>query len=280
MSFASKLRGGLRSLLEPTPLAPIYRSVRDEYAFRQSKFVRNPLGFQFSGHAAMCAGTFETQEVAELKALLEGADVFVDVGANIGYFSCLAASLGKHVVAVEPLAANLRFLLANISMNHWESQVEVFPVGVSDRFGVAKFYGAGTGASLNEGWAGASRYFSTMIALSTLDTLCAKFRNSRIVIKIDVEGAEYAALLGAREVLNYQPAPAWLVEITLHEHRGGAVNADYLRTFDLFFDCGYQCRSVGGREPIQRSDVEAYAKRGGAQQPDWARSGNFIFYRG
>lgn len=280
MSFAARVKSGLRSLLEPTPLAPLYRNARDEYAFRSARFERGPLGFVFGGHAAMSAGTFEPQEVAELRGLLADAEVFIDVGANIGYFSCLAASLDKHVVAIEPLAANVRLLLTNVSNNCWDGRVEVFPVGVSERPGVAKFYGSGTGASLHEGWAGASRHFATMIPLSTLDTLCARFEGRGIVVKLDVEGAEHAALTGASRMLRFEPAPSWLVEVTLHEHRGGGVNPNYLSTFDLFFDAAYSCRSVGGAGPISRAELEAYARMPpGQAPPEWARGGNFVFVR-
>lgn len=272
------IRARLRSLIEPTLLGPVYRNLRDEYAFRHARFVRNPHGFMFSGHQAMADGTFETAEIEEIKSLLSKAEVFIDVGANVGYFSCLAASMGKHVVAIEPLAANLRFLLGNICVNQWESRVEVFPLGVSDAFGVAKFYGSGTGASLQEGWAGATKHFCTTVALSSLDTLLARFKGRRMVIKVDVEGAEYAALKGGGEIMRSIPSPAWLIEITLSEHRGATTNSAYLSTFDLFFEGGYRCRPVGMTRYIGREEIKSYAA--GGAKPDWAASGNFIFEHG
>ena len=40
---------------------------------------------------------------APFKGQFHRADIFVDVGSNIGFYACLARSMGLHVIAVEPL---------------------------------------------------------------------------------------------------------------------------------------------------------------------------------
>lgn len=151
------------------------------------------------------------------------------------------------------------------------------PLGVSDKIGVAKFYCGGTGASLKEEWAGVLKHFSITIALSTLDTLLfCRLTNSRPLIKVDVEEAEYQVIRGAFHVLRSKPSPIWLVEVTLTEHLSCSVNSNYLRTFDSFFDLGYHCRSVGTDRSILRSEIQDYFDTG--VRPAWAVSGNYIFY--
>jgi tRNA G37 N-methylase Trm5 len=92
-------------------------------------------GFKLVGNPAMQSGTFEPDETRFLESSLAKADTFVDIGANIGYFSCLARSLGKRVVAVEPLAENLDYLFRNLLLNGFDD-VEVFPLGLAERPGL------------------------------------------------------------------------------------------------------------------------------------------------
>ena len=76
----------------------------------------------------MAAGTLEPEETALVRKLLQEVDVLVNVGANVGYYCCHALSLGKPVIAVEPIAGNLHYLLANIRNNGWTAYAEVFPM--------------------------------------------------------------------------------------------------------------------------------------------------------
>ena len=76
------------------------RDVYDSYITRSIAPVMTPLGFKFGGstsqhHRAMQQGTFEAGEVRLLTKLLPAANVFIDVGANAGYFTCLARAAGR-----------------------------------------------------------------------------------------------------------------------------------------------------------------------------------------
>lgn len=266
----------IKAVVERTPLAGVYRAARDEWRFAKQKSVQTPLGYRFAGPTHMQSGTFEADERAAIQQYLASADVFVDVGANVGYFTCLARSMDKHVVAIEPLASNLRYLYANLLANGWKEGVEVYPVGLADKPGLAAFYGAGTGASLVPGWAGAAASFQRTIPLSTLDILLGdRFRGRQVVIKMDVEGAEYAALLGASQMLKALPRPVWLVEITYSEHRQGTCNSHFLSTFELFWTLGYKAWAVGRQsKEVSRAEIEEYASAG--IRPDWV-TGNYLF---
>ena len=104
--------------------------------FYWTRPTKTPYGFLLSGNRDMEAGTFEVFESAVVKALLPRVDAVVNVGANIGYYVCLARSSGKHVVAFEPIGANMRFLLRNLMLNKWRD-VDVFPIALGDRPGIA-----------------------------------------------------------------------------------------------------------------------------------------------
>jgi FkbM family methyltransferase len=207
-----------------------------------------PFGFKlvarnYIANRMMMNGTFETEEVELIKKNLADADVFVDVGANIGLYTCIARSLGKYVVAIEPQPQNLCCLYANLNNNNWQN-TEVFPLGLSNKPDLLMLYGAsGPSASLVSGWAGYSNRFKRVIPVNTLDTLLGdRFLDKKLFIKIDVEGAEYDVLRGALKTICISPRPTWFIEICLNEFHPGEINPNYESTFDLFWQNGYEVR--------------------------------------
>lgn len=215
-------------------------------------------------HRLMQAGTFEPEEVTLTADYLTRSDVFVDIGANIGFYSCLARSFGKQVVAIEPQAQNLRYLYANLLTNGW-NDVEVFPLGLSGHPGVEALYGlSSTGASLVPGWAGQPKRFQKTIPVTTLDILLgSRFQGKNLFIKLDVEGFEYEVLRGCHKILSMEPRPTWMVEICLSEYHPGGSNDHYTDTFALFFDAGYEARTANNyRTVISLADIERHVKDG------------------
>jgi FkbM family methyltransferase len=224
----------------------------------------------------MQEGMFEEDEIQISKPLMKNSDVFVDIGANIGYYTCLACHEGcGSVLAVEPLQENLKYLYGNVRSNEWENRVEVWPVGVSNHPSIATIYSEGTGASLIKGWAGSSELMRQTIAVNTIDNLMAgRFHTGQIFVKMDIEGVEYDALNGGKSLLSRDIKPRWLVEITLNEHRKCGVNEHFVDTFNLFFDVGYLCYSIaGGLNPISEPDAKRYA----SGQVDSRFRTNFLF---
>ncbi|HXY53901.1 MAG TPA: FkbM family methyltransferase [Nitrospirota bacterium] len=245
------------------------RDIRDSYLLKGRKAEETPYGFKLQGsssihHRSMQKGTFEVEETALIRQYLSRSDVFIDVGANIGFYTCLARSLGKQVIAVEPLRINQKYLYANLIDNKWHD-VEVFPVGLSDHPGIAMLYGpSSTGASLIGNWAGASKGFKRVISLSTLDILLGhRLNGKRIFIKIDVEGVEYQVLMGAIRTMKLIPQPIWLIEICLSEFHPNGINPNYAATFEMFWENGYEVRTADEHNRlIQPSDIQRWVKAG------------------
>jgi FkbM family methyltransferase len=246
-----------------------FKDIRDSYLSRASRPKLTPYGFSLSGsssvhHLAMQEGSFEPEETKLFKEFIAECDIFVDVGANIGFYACMARHAGKHVIAVEPLARNLEFLYKNMMINGWDD-IEVFPLGLNERPGMATLYGASsTGASLIDSWAGASRVFQRTISISTLDILLgSRFSGKKIIIKVDVEGMEYPVLCGAQAVMQQRPRPNWIVEICLNEYHPDGINRHYLDTFNLFWQYGYEAYTADDkRKLISRNDVKQWEING------------------
>lgn len=232
-----------RNTLEHFPaLALLLRNLRDQLD-RRDVLLQTPWGFRMGGHAEMAAGAFEPEETRLVRDLLPQVDILVNIGANVGYYCCHALSLGKNVVAVEPLERNLYYLLKNIRGNKWESQVQVFPVALGSETNVLELWGGGTGASLVKGWAGMPQSYVRLVPVLTLDRIIGdSLKKKRALILVDIEGAELRMLEGALGVLGHEPRPVWMVEISFSENqpRGTSMNPSFVATFELFFKFGYR----------------------------------------
>jgi FkbM family methyltransferase len=267
----------VRPLADRVPyVGVLYRLARDT-AFARSPPRRTPFGFAFAGPRAMREGRFEPEETRVVSSLLDECDRFVNVGANCGYYCCHALQRGKPTVAFEPVSQNVRCLLRNLSANGWERDAEVFPLALADGSSVLRMYGSGTGASLIAGWGGARPELSRLVPASTLDRVIgSRFAGERLLVLIDVEGAELSVLRGGGAVLSRQPSPVWMVEISVTEHQPhrARLNPHLAETFEMFWDRGYDAWTAARRpRRISRDEVFAIA-RGGA---DVLGTHNFVF---
>jgi FkbM family methyltransferase len=266
----------VKRVLRRTSLATVYRHLRQLRALRVEPHI-TPLGFRFAGNPAMEDGTFEPEETQLVRGLLAQSDAMINVGANIGYYCCLALAAGKHVVAFEPDELNVRQLLKNVRANGWTDRAEVYPIALSSEAGIVELYGAGTAASMIEGWAGIPRSDVRLVPASTLDLLLGTRLDGRNwLVVIDVEGAEQIVLEGARGLLNATPKPLWMVEIAVQEHQpaGRRVNPSLRDTFQLFWESGYDAFTADHHlRKISPHEVERAAQTGVSPFP----THNFLF---
>jgi FkbM family methyltransferase len=98
-------------------------------------------------------GNFEITETKILIKLFSQADIFVNVGANFGYYICIARNMGLRSIAIEPVPINQRILKQNIIENNWDQNVILHPIACGNSDGNITIYGEGTGASIIPGWA-------------------------------------------------------------------------------------------------------------------------------
>jgi FkbM family methyltransferase len=238
--------------------AGLYRELRARRHCSPAALHETPHGFRLAGSETMASAAFEPAETRFVRERVRGVGVFADVGANIGFFTCLARHAGAQVLAVEPSRDNLECLLFNLRANGWDD-VEVLPVGLSDRIGIASLHGAGTGASLVTNWGGAVQGWDRNIPLSTLDAILAhRFGGEKLLIKVDVEGSELGVLRGAAQTLSRRPSPTWLVEVCLTENHPAGINPDFASVFETFWSHGYESRALledGGERSVTPQHV-------------------------
>jgi FkbM family methyltransferase len=163
-------------------------------------------------------GLNEYADMLFVAHLLRPGDLFVDVGANLGTYSLVAARVaGAHAIAVEPIAATVAQLRDHLRLNDVAALVEVAMTGVSDRPGELWF--TNDADALNHVTA-ADTPGAVRIPVTTLDALLGD--RAPLCVKIDVELHEAAVLAGARATLARPSLQAVLIE-TAPENRTDAI---------------------------------------------------------
>jgi FkbM family methyltransferase len=145
-----------------------------------------------------------------LDLTLNSDDVFIDVGAHWGVHSLTAATLLRNqisVLAIEAHPENSTRLRTWVERNQLEADVEVIPLAIGDRKGMAQMRvnGSSMGHSLRAHDSDLGATTSIEVGMATLDQLMtdrAHLRWRRVILKLDVEGYELEALAGARELLS------------------------------------------------------------------------------
>lgn len=152
---------------------------------------------------AISIGVFEPFETELFARCIRESMTVVDVGANVGYYSLLAARrVGNsgRVFAIEANPAMYSMLLQNIAVNDYQKIIPVHRC-VSNLSGQARFrinrVVAGESGMLPRGEA--EREDTITLDTGTLDDLLPD--GAADVLKMDIEGAEGLALMGASRLL-------------------------------------------------------------------------------
>jgi FkbM family methyltransferase len=203
-------------------------------------------------------GSYSRHILRVMDALLEPGMVVVDVGANLGEITLVAArrvGASGRVLAFEPVDEIADRLDRNVAMNDL-FQVTVCRVGLSDHVGTADLYTSRRPFHDRTHHEGLSSLYADeerdspvqTIALTTLDAVRAEQALERLdLLKIDVEGAELEVLRGARETI--AATQPWII---VEVNRGTSRNAN-VRPEDilgLLAEQGYRFYRIDRRQPL------------------------------
>lgn len=196
-------------------------------------------------------GVWEPNITNWLSGRLRPGDTFIDVGANIGYFSLLASRLvgdTGRVVAIEASPEIYRVLENNISQNGLRN-VRSVHAAVWNKVDVLKFYSlpeCATGNSTTkESWA-AKRHLDRVceVPASVLPTILRpeEVRTARL-IKIDVEGAEFEVATGMASMLqSCRHDLEIILEVTPSALAAAGRTSENL--LEIFSNCGFHAYSI------------------------------------
>jgi FkbM family methyltransferase len=192
-------------------------------------------------------GLHEVAEMAFVLHLLREGDLFVDIGANVGSYTILAAATGAECIAFEPGPA-VDSLSGNVRFNHLADRVDVRRSAVGATIGETAF--TFDEDTLNHVATSADSRKTVVVPMTTLDSAL----DGRVptVMKIDVEGFEREVLDGAKRTLRSESLLGMIVETNGSGVRYGSNDEDlHRRLIDAGFTaCGYDpfARELHGRQ--------------------------------
>jgi len=167
-------------------------------------------------------GRYEMDKMEAVQKLLRPGVTFIDVGANKGDFSLLAAMVvgnDGRILVFEPEPMNCKWIGESIRLNGYKN-ISVFDFALSDTNGPASLY-LGEKSGLHTLLPGLPHHDKGTITISarTLDDVLADVKSKEIaMMKIDVEGAELRVLKGAERTLVENQNIILLIDI--HPHLG------------------------------------------------------------
>jgi FkbM family methyltransferase len=187
-------------------------------------------------------------------------DLFIDVGGNFGTHSLLMLSQGVSVMYVEPNEACHAYFRRYCERNRFSCAIELCAVGAAPgeaklRFPIEETWLGSTKelAALSSGGA-ASAVMEIAVPVRTLDELCGRVENKKVLLKIDAEGSERDILTGGRETI-FRLRP--IVAFECHGNSGDRLFlADFFDEFD--YDVYAQPLSDAANYALKSDDFSTY----------------------
>ncbi len=185
----------------------------------------------------------EAGPIDQLRDFVQPGGWILDIGANIGFFTCRFArwtSSGGRVVAVEPERSNFECLGARLKRKGLEDKVEMVWAAATEFDGTAFL-------RINPNHPGDHKIAATGEAVPavTIDGMLARLGSPGVsLIKIDVQGAEHRVLEGASQTLS-RFQPCLFIEIDDASLRQAGTSARNL--IDWLAEFGYSIHELNRR---------------------------------
>jgi len=196
-------------------------------------------------------GYYEEHETKIFKELVKAGMNIIDIGANIGYYTLIAAKLvgeSGRVYAFEPDLTNYELLVKNIKINGY-ANVFPFQKAVSNKNGKAKFFIAEDSFgnhSFSKSNISEKAKFTEVRTIALDDFFENTIKDTKIdFIKMDIQGAEGLAIEGMKNILRNNN-----VKIFMEFWLKGLKNCgtDPMKLLKDLQECGFRIRMIGKEE--------------------------------
>lgn len=211
---------------------------------------------------------FEPGLTRIVQRFLNRGDHFVDVGANIGYFSLLAAGVTGStgwVSAFEASPITRQALARNIALNGLQERIVVEGAAAWDAVAELIFHQGPVDNSGLSSLAAMPRTIASFnVIAAPLDDLVPFRQKSVHFVKLDVEGAEYNVLAGMRKII-HACRPIIALELSPRLLQGFGHNSEALLRL-VTRDFGYEVHWYDSRGQLSPADTDALAGEHDAQE--------------
>lgn len=174
-----------------------------------------------------------------MKENLKEGMTIAEVGANIGYYALMEASIigdkGK-IYAIEPFPPNYELLKRNIELNQYNKIVDLHNIAISDKPGKTKLF-LNDKHNLCNMLESAGCEGSVEVETKTLDDFI-KGKKLPDMIRMDIEGYEYYVLDGMKKTLKDCKSCKMFIEV--HPFQMMEKGLDYKKPLKLLFDSGFK----------------------------------------
>jgi FkbM family methyltransferase len=230
--------------------------------------VPRPPDWGGGGEFHMALGTYERREMRFLLSRLRPGDVFVDVGAHVGYVTlpvARAVGPGGRVICLEPTPETFERLVANVERNGL-GNVTAVRAAASDRDGEARLARSEHSVMWNSlAENGRDRQEGLLVATRSVDSVVEQAGWPPVAgLKIDAEGAEWSVLGGAERTLARNPGAFLMLEVD-----GGERSGESLRVLRHLGDRGYRFSRFTWSQLVPES-MESMTGRLSAGRDAWA----------
>jgi FkbM family methyltransferase len=158
---------------------------------------------------ALALNVYEPQETSFFLSVCKPGAVFLDIGANSGYYTALflsRAARDSRVIAIEPDPECFAFLERTVAANKRGGNATCVRVAVSDRCGAGRLYRNGANRGDNRLYNHDLATSSCEVELATVDCILARLGSPAVdLIKMDVQGLEAKVLRGMARTLARSP---------------------------------------------------------------------------
>tara|TARA_Y100000768_G_C23945505_1_gene667379 strand:+ start:435 stop:1316 length:882 start_codon:yes stop_codon:yes gene_type:complete len=230
-----------------------YLNLKKINKLKKYNFTIKDINFSMYSTENFINPSWQKKETDIIINLLKNNETFINLGANIGYYVCLASKFKVKIIAVEPDYFNLKVLYRNIELNNIDDCL-VLPMASYSKNSVKPIFGRGVTASLFVNWDNTEKFDNKdFIQTFKLDELIKeKDLEKNTFILMDIENSEYETLIGAFKILKSKNRPSWIVEVhpTFYSQKKEP-SIFFDQIFNLFWENEYLSFLITDNELIQ-----------------------------
>lgn len=162
-------------------------------------------------------------------------DTFIDIGANIGYYTLLLANKNIKTYSFEPNLENYNILTKNLKINNFNN-CQHYNLGLSDSIGELEFYyrkeKSGHGSFNKKIVKQQNLNLCKIIKVNKIDNIDIQGKN--IMVKMDIEGYELNAIMGMLQLLDSKKIKVFCIEIS-RKFYGNDVEKEIINLLKKYF---------------------------------------------